>query len=113
MIKFSSVVDSITFEKIRSGTKTVKFYLCDDKHSSLLSRDCFVLINNSKKLIVRAQSIATSKNLKNLIESFSLQKLGEDNYSDAYLNVKQWFSDEKLKKYSVMAVSVEIFNGQD
>lgn len=113
MIKFSSVVDSMTFKKIKAGTKTVKFYLCDDKHSSLLSGDCFVLINDNKKLIVRAKNIIVSKNLKNLIESFSLNKLGEDNYSDAYLNVKQWFSDEKLKKYSVMAVSVEIFNGQD
>lgn len=109
MIKFSSIIDGITFEKIKNGTKTVKFYLCDDKRSGLSVNDNFFLFNReNEKLNILVKDIQTSTNLKLLIEKFSLKELGEPDYNTAYYNVKQWFSDSDIKKYSMMAISMEI-----
>ena len=58
MYKFSSVVDDITFEKIKNGTKKVKFYLCDDKRAGLSTGDYFYLLDkNNEKLPLLVKNI--------------------------------------------------------
>lgn len=56
------------------------------------------------------KNIEISKNLKALIKKNSLNALGESNYESAYSNIKKWFSDEDIAKYTVMAVTMEIAN---
>jgi len=111
MLRFSSTVDDITFEKIQNGQKSVKFYLCDEKRSKLSVNDTFCLLNkNNERLYLVVKNIEISKNLNTLIAKFSLKELGESDYNIAYSNVKQWFSDTEIEKYSLMAVSLEIVN---
>ena len=109
MYKFSSVVDDITFEKIKNGTKKVKFYLCDDKRAGLSTGDYFYLLDkNNEKLPLWVKNIETSKDLNSLVRKFSLKDLGESDYNSAYSNIKQWFSDSDIEKYSIMSVLLEI-----
>lgn len=111
MFRFYSIVDDITFEKIKNGTKTVKFYLCDNKRAGLSVNDKIVLLNNgNEKLNIIVTSIKKSKNLETLIKQFSLDELGETDYNSAYFNVKKWFLDSDIEKYSIMAVTVEIIH---
>ncbi len=109
MFRFSSNIDPISFQKIKSGNKKIKFYLRDTKHAKLSVGDTFSISNNHhEKLSVLAKSIKISKNLRSLIKKFPLQELGETRYSAAYTNIKQWFSERDIKYYSIMAVSMEI-----
>lgn len=111
MYRFSSTIDDVSFEKIKSGQKTVKFFLCDEKRKELSVRDSFSLLNQrGEKITVVVFNIETSENLERLVEKFPLSFLGESNYKSAYLNVKKWFSDEDIAKYGVMAVTLEITN---
>ncbi len=111
MYKFSSIIDDISFEKIKNGQKTVKFFLCDEKRNGLSVKDSFSLLNQyGEKITVIVKNIEISKNLKALIKNNSLNALGESNYESAYLNIKKWFSDEDIAKYAVMAVTMEIAN---
>ncbi len=111
MLRFSSVVDDITFEKIKKSKKNVKFYLRDEKHSSLSINDSFYLLNkNNAGLALLVKTIKVSRDLNSLIHKFSLKDLGEPNYNSAYLNIKKWFSNSDIEKYSIMAVSVEVIH---
>lgn len=111
MLRFSSVVDDITFEKIKKNKKSVKFYLCDEKRSGLSVNDSFYLLNkNNEGLSLLVKNIEVSRDLNSLIRKFSLKDLGESDYNSAYLNIKQWFSNSDIKKYSIMAVSVEVMH---
>ncbi len=109
MCKFSSIVDDITFEKIKKSKKNVKFYLCDEKRSGLSINDSFNLLNkNNESLSLLVKNIRISRDLNSLIRKFSLKDLGESDYNSAYFNIKQWFSNSDIEKYSIMAVSVEV-----
>lgn len=109
MYKFSSVVDDITFKKIKNGTKKVKFYLCDDKHAGLSTGDYFYLLNKNNELLrLLVKNIETSKDLNSLVLKFSLKDLGESDYNSAYSNIKKWFSDSDIEKYSIMSVLLEV-----
>lgn len=111
MYKFSSIIDDISFEKIKNGQKMVKFFLCDEKRNGLSVKDSFSLLNRyGEKITVIVKNIEISKNLKALIKKNSLNALGESNYESAYSNIKKWFSDEDIAKYTVMAVTMEIAN---
>lgn len=97
MLRFSSVVDDTTFEKIKKSKKNVKFYLCDEKRSGLSINDSFNLLNkNNESLPLLVKNIELSKDL------------GESDYNSAYLNIKKWFLNSDIEKYSIMAVSVEV-----
>lgn len=111
MIKFSSIIDSITYNKIKCGQKCIKFFLCDEKRKSLAVGDIFKLENNEQSsFLVQVVSIEKSKKLNTLVKTFSLQLLGESDYNSAYQNIKKWFSDEDIEKYMIMAVKIRIIN---
>lgn len=111
MIKFSSIVDRVTYDKIKCGYKCIKFFLCDEKRKNLSIGDVFKLEKSDHSFChVQVVNIEKSKNLSKLVKSFSLQLLGEVDYNTAYLNVKKWFSDEKIEKNAIMAVKIRIIN---
>lgn len=114
MYRFSSIIDSISFEKIKNGQKTVKFFLCDEKRKGLSVRDSFSLLNQcGEKITVIAKSIDVSSNLETLVKIFPLNNLGESDYNSAYSNIKKWFSDEDIAKYKMMAVTLEVSDEQN
>ncbi len=114
MYKFSSIIDDISFEKIKNGQKTVKFFLCDEKREGLSAKDSFSLLNQyGEKITVVAQNINVSCNLETLIKTFPLNNLGESDYKSAYSNIKKWFSDEDIAKYKIMAVTMEVSDEQN
>ena len=111
MLRFSSVVDDVTFEKIKNSKKNVKFYLCDEKRSGLSVNDSFHLLNkNNECLLLLVKNIELSRDLNSLIRKLSLKDLGESDYNSAYLNIKKWFSNSDIEKYSIMALSVEVMH---
>lgn len=76
MYKFSSVIDDMSFEKIKNGQKTVKFFLCDEKRNGLSVKDSFSLLNQyGEKITVIVKNIEISKNLKALIKKIPLMPL--------------------------------------
>ncbi len=109
MIRFSSIIDDIAFQKIKTGKKRVKFFLCDKKRADLGIGDQFYLINRTNdSILVTVEQILISSNLEKLVLKFPLQFLGESDYNVAVENLKQWFSDENIEKYSVMGVLIKI-----
>nr|QIM10427.1 hypothetical protein PlAlph_3190 [uncultured Alphaproteobacteria bacterium] len=109
MLRFTSTIDDISFQKIKNGQKRVKFFLCDQKRDHLDIGDQFYLINRANdSILATVEQILISSNLENLVLKFPLQFLGEDNYNVSVENLKQWFSDENIEKYSVMGVLIRI-----
>jgi len=67
------------------------------------------LINRANdSILATVEQILISSNLEKLVLKFPLQFLGEDDYNVAVENLKQWFSDENIEKYSVMGVLIKI-----
>lgn len=111
MIRFSSIIDDITFQKIKTGQKRVKFFLCDKKRTDLNIGDQFYLINHDNaSLMVTVEQILISQRLNELVLKFPLQFLGECDYNIAIANLKKWFTDEEIEKYSLMGVVIKIEN---
>lgn len=76
MYKFSSIIDDMSFEKIKNGQKTVKFFLCDEKRNGLSVKDSFSLLNQyGEKITVIVKNIEISENLKALIKKSPLMPL--------------------------------------
>lgn len=109
MFRFSSVIDDISFQKIKTGKKRVKFFLCDQKRAQLSVGDQFYLENHAKEAILASvEQILISSNLEELVLKFPLQFLDEYDYNIAIENLKKWFSDEDIRKYSIMGVLIQI-----
>lgn len=68
----------------------------------------YLLDKNNEKLPLLVKNIETSKDLHSLVRKFSLKDLGESDYNSAYSNIKKWFSDSDIEKYSIMSVLLEI-----
>ena len=68
----------------------------------------YLLDKNNEKLPLLVKDIETSKDLNSLVRKFSLKDLGESDYNSAYSNIKKWFSDSDIEKYSIMSVLLEI-----
>ena len=109
MLRFTSTIDDISFQKIKNGQKRVKFFLCDQKRDHLDVGDQFYLINRANdSILATVEQILISSNLEKLVLKFPLQFLGESDYNVAVETLKQWFSDENIEKYSVMGVLIKI-----
>lgn len=67
------------------------------------------MINRANdSILATVEQILISSNLEKLVLKFPLQFLGESDYNVAVENLKQWFSDENIEKYSVMGVLIKI-----
>mgnify|MGYP000334062699 FL=1 len=109
MLRFTSTIDDTSFQKIKTGQKRVKFFLCDQKRDHLGIGDQFYLVNHANdSILATVEQILISSNLEELVLKFPLQFLGECDYNVAVRNLKQWFSDENIEKYSVMGVLIKI-----
>ncbi len=112
-VSISNLILIISFELI---FKSVPYILniCSlvfpFKNADLIAESCVFTFSSTEKCNPKEDS-SFSKFEKYFCNSkFSLKELGESDYNIAYSNVKQWFSDTEIEKYSLMAVSLEIVN---
>ncbi len=95
--------------KSRRGRNGLNFFSVIKSGDHLGIGDQFYLVNHANdSILATVEQILISSNLKELVLKFPLHFLGECDYNVAVENLKQWFSDENIEKYSVMGVLIKI-----
>lgn len=95
-IHHESIIDKTTFEQIKSGFKTTKFYLNDTKRQGLKCGDIIRYSNKDtdEVILVIIENIVSADNSVDF-ENKNIQE---------YIN--SWFSLEDQEKYGLLSINI-------
>lgn len=100
------------FTLIKNRTKTIEMRLYDEKRQEISKEDSIVFIstdNSNNQLKVKVKEIHKYNSFDDLYREFDKIKLGYNKNDCASPNdMEQYYSKEKIKKYGVVGIEIEI-----
>ena len=105
-------LNSLPFEKIKSGEKTIELRLYDEKRQQIKEGDAITFTNtaNGEKMSRTVKKLHRFNSFKELYQTLPLLKCGytTEDVDDAHpSDMDQYYSAEKQDKYGV--VGIELF----
>jgi ASC-1-like (ASCH) protein len=99
------------FEKIKNGTKTIECRLYDEKRKLLKIGDIIEFINAQnadEKIDTEIMALHVFPSFSDLIDHFSIIKLGGENKEQFISVLKKFYSNEDEKKFEVVGIEVKL-----
>lgn len=107
-------LNSDAFEMIKLGIKTIEMRLYDKNRKNILQGDYINFINtnsNSSQLKVKVKKLYKYNNFEELYKEFNKINLGyREHEISHYTDMEQYYSKEKIKKYGVIGIEIELTN---
>jgi len=105
-------LQSVPFEKIKNGTKTIELRLNDEKRRLIKVGDFieFTEVNSSEKLKCKVIKLHYFENFQQLYESLPLQKCGyskEELKTASPQDMDQYYTQEAQVKFGVLGIEIE------
>lgn len=104
-------IDNQTFNKLKTGEKTVDMSLLDDKRRYLTFKDTVTFINQETEEQLEAEvvSVHIYPTFKELYADFRKEELGYATQENAsYLDMEKYYPITEQEKYCVVGVEVKV-----
>ena len=104
------------FEKIQTGRKTVELRLFDEKRRRLDIGDKIIfekIEDSGQRIAVVVRSLHRYATFEELFMDIPLEKCGNastDTFKEAAARMSQYYPEDKIKKYGVLGIGIELIN---
>lgn len=98
------------FSMLENGTKTVELRLYDEKREKIRPSDVIEFTcadDESKRFAVFVRGLYRAADFNSLLFLITPEMAGFENASDLLSTLKQFYSEDKQKKYGVVGILVE------
>ncbi len=100
-----------SFNKIKTGIKTIEMRLLDEKRSTILIGDCieFTNVANGERLLCKVTNLYRYANFEELYENHDKISIGyESNENASPKDMLQYYSIEKINNYGVVGIEIQL-----